>query len=527
LPPTADRRVQEGVRRYQAGDWAAAAAAWQEALRLDPEHARAALLLGALLTEAGHPEKGAALLRAIVERTPTDGEAWGALGAALSAMGDKVGAVACLRRAVYCNPADAVSAFNLGNGLRDLGRLRGAMAAFERAAMADPTMAAAWSNGAFARAALGYDDATTYYERALALHDLPPARFSLGLILLARGRLAEGWAAYESRFAGALAAHRPALRLPFWRGEKLAGRRLLVWSEQGVGDEMMFASCLADLADFAADGQIVAAFDPRLKGLLARAHPTTLFLNRPPCDDDGDLQIALGSLPGLLRPRLAAFRHDRLPWLSVDAERAVRWAHRLAAFGPGLRVGFAWRSVLDDPLRAPAYVDLRHWELLLRMPGIIPISLQYGESEAERSALRAMAGRALPHWPDLDRHDDLEETAALMANLDLVISVGNATAELASGIGTPVWRLSGREEWTALGLGRGPTGDERLSGAQPWRPVMQTFLPERGEPMAATLRRALRRLETVARAGAGAEIPLVDIESWHHPLGKPLYGYVI
>lgn len=452
----ADHHVKTGLDLYQRGQPDAALAAWRQALALDPHHGEALALMGSVLLEQGRAAEALAPLQAALARQANFAPLLTALGTALAAAGRVGEAEEHHRRALRADPACVEAAFNLGNLLRDTGREAAAMTAFEQVLSIRPDFAPALSNLAYLYQRTGrVGEAEELYDRAVALAPLPQAHFSRGLLRLARGRLAEGWADYDYRFAGELSVHRRDIALPFWRGERLEGRRLLVWREQGLGDEIMFASCLADLARYAADGQVVVDCDPRLRGLLARAHPNILFIAGRAEARHGDLQIPMGTLPRLLRGRLEGFG-GAAPWLRAADEMVMMWRQRLAALPPGLRVGFCWRSGQRDAIRDAAYTVPSQWAPLLRRPHVRAISLQYGSSDAERAELAALAPVPLSSWPDLDLKDDLEAVAGLMVNLDLVIGVGTAVTEMAGALGVPVWRLGHGDEWTRLGTGVRP-----------------------------------------------------------------------
>ena len=148
-----------------------------------------------------------------------------------------------------------------------------------------------------------------------------------------------------------------------------------------------------------------------------------------------------------------------------------RWRGRLAALGPGLKVGIGWRSQVMTAQRQSSYITAPALAPLLRVPGLVAVNLQYGPVAAEIAAAEALSGRKIHHWDDLDLTDDFENTAALMAALDLVVSPAMSAGELAGALGVPVWRF-GPSDWTRLG-----------SGCRPWYPAMRLFTPPPGAPL--------------------------------------------
>ncbi|MDE1146657.1 MAG: tetratricopeptide repeat protein [Azospirillaceae bacterium] len=428
-------------------------------------------------------------------------------GVALRRLGRVAQAEQVLRMAIRLSPNDALCHSNLAAVLRVLGRLADAEAAVRRALALDPDLVNGHVNlasirlarqdpaGALAAAgqALARDpaQADALYTRAAALqmrNDLtgaadawddgvracpgdPRLVFGQANLNLNRGRLDQAWPGYEARFAAEPQHFRPAPALPRWTGGRVAEGPLLIWREQGLGDELMFASCYADAV--AAAGSAIIRCDPRLVGLFGRAFPGAQAVAEArgvttvpdPAEGRAVAQVPAGSLPGLLRSRLATFGREGAGFLSARPDLADHWRDRLAALdedgAPTLKVGLCWRSGLVVESRDGRYTTLADWRPLLTLPGVTVVTLQYGDTAAERAAL----GDAAPHhFPDLDQRDDLEGLSALLSTLDLVITVPTATGELAAALGVPVWRLAGHLDVTSLG-----------TGARPWFPSMRVF----------------------------------------------------
>lgn len=403
--------------------------------------------------------------------------AWHLLGVARVELGDGAGAEAALRRALSMQPAGPDA---------DAARIPLALA---RKRQGDLAGAAALLRDVLTRRP---DDAD--------------ARFNLARVALEAGDLAQGWPAYEARWAAsAFPSVRRAFALPVWRGESLWGRGLLLWGEQGLGDEILFAGVLPDLlanldaAAIAAGTRVMVECDARLVPLLARALPQAAIFPRqdPPhpalaaAMARGVLhyQMPLGSLARYCRPTLAHFANAR-PWLRPDPTLAAHWRQRLAALDgpaapapPTLKVGVCWTSGLLTAARGlyPTPQDLL---ALAAVPGVRLINLQYNSREPAVAAALAASGLPLADWPDLDQRDDLDAVAALIANLDLVITAPTSVGELAASLGVPVWRLSGPGDWSRLG-----------TNARPWYPAMRTVPTPNGPgPALAALATDLRRL---------------------------------
>ncbi|MCX7180837.1 MAG: tetratricopeptide repeat protein, partial [Proteobacteria bacterium] len=323
------------------------------------------------------------------------------------------------------------------------------------------------------------EEAKGYFLRALDLDpNYPLTHWNLALIDLACGDLARGWAGYARRFGSRQLQRGRRLTMPEWRGESLAGRRLLVWSEQGLGDEILFASCFPDLIRLG--GHYVVECDHRLVTLFQRSFPQVEVRpesvdsrGRETLSDPGaDLHIAAGGLPALLRTGF-----DRFPtqpgflagflagFLIPDPVLVARWRERLAALGPEPKIGICWRSQLMTANRIGSYTRLDQWQPVLTIPGVHFVNLQYDECSAELDAAERCFGVTIARWPDLDLTNNLEEAAALTVGLDLVITVATSVGEMAGALGVPVWRLNSERDWTTLG-----------TTLRPWFPSMRTIL---------------------------------------------------
>ncbi len=446
-------RAPEAVRRFRL------------ALALQPAAAAALTNLGNALEAAHDLPAAAAAHRRATLADPALAEAHDNWGAVLTRLGALDAAEACHRRALRLAPDREDGWLNLGVVLRRAGRLEGALQALVRALSLAPGQGDAPANLGRLLRDRGQDAAAELWcRRALAVEPgHPAAAFNLGLLDLARGDLAAGWAGYDARFrARELSGAARAVPVPAWEGEDPSGLRLLVWAEQGIGDEIMFAGCLDGLIERA--GAVVVECDRRLVPLFARSFPRAEW--RPaPADPEApcagiDRHVAMGSLPRWLRPRLDRFS-PRPSFLTADPERAALWRARVDALGSGLKVGIAWRSGLMTAERRGAYAPLADWGPVFAVPGVRFVTLQYGDCAAEIAEAERRFGVTIHRWGELDLKDDLDDVAALMSALDLVITPASSVGELAGALGVPVWRFGPRGDWTALG-----------TGARPWFPTM-------------------------------------------------------
>lgn len=259
-----------------------------------------------------------------------------------------------------------------------------------------------------------------------------------------RGNFGTAWEEYEARWEYDAAPRE--FPQPVWDGSPLDENSLLIFAEQGVGDEIMFASCVAEMV--ARTGKCCIECDARLVKLFSRSFPLAKVVARPknkslpvdPATLECDWQIAMGSLPRFIRRSEADFpRHRR--YLVADASQVDNWRARLAALGTGLKVGISWRGGHKPHVQQRRSISLDQWRPVLQTPGVQFVNLQYGDCAAELSAFEKKSGIRVHTWPDVDPLSDLDGFSAQISALDLVISVDNSTVHFAGAVGTPVWGL--------------------------------------------------------------------------------------
>ena len=265
----------------------------------------------------------------------------------------------------------------------------------------------------------------------------------------------------ESRWRGSR-VRRPFSQ-PQWDGSALDGRSIVIWGEQGVGDTIIFASCLIDV--LARAERCVFETDARMVALFARSFPSLegVAPQDPPdpATTDLELQCPVGTLPRWLRPDLAAFPHHQ-GYLKADPQSLGQWRRRLEALGPGLKVGIVWRSSHVDAERRRYYSEIADWGPLLSLPGIHFVSLMYDEAGPELALAKEKFGCEIKYFDDIDLFDDIDGAAALTAALDLLITPLSMTSWLAGALGVPAWTMTIPGEWRMFG-----------SGAFPWCPSVR------------------------------------------------------
>jgi len=395
----------------------------------------------------GDHDAALAFLERYTALHPEVADGWNALGNVTKLRGDLAGAALHYRKALDLEPGAAGVWSNLGRCLRSEGRTTEALAALERALELDPgnpdavvTRAGALSDCA------RYEEAEAGLKSLLAEHPVhAQAHAMLAHVLLLKGRFAEGWDEFEWRWRLPDAEPRAPLAIAEWDGTPAPDALLLICAEQGLGDQIMLASCIPDAS--ARVGECWLECDPRLVPLFARSFPAVRVFPRvaagPPAwaaaGRTPDFQIVFGSLPLLLRRRLEDFPPPRA-YLRADTVRVARWRARLAGLGTGPCIGISWRGGGPTTRGRLRSIPLQQWVPILDRDNAIFVNLQYGPCEQELSALHTSLGGTKVHeFPEAI--SDYEETVALVAALDGVISVQTAVAELAGALGCPTWIL--------------------------------------------------------------------------------------
>lgn len=444
--------------------------AMRTALTLRPSDAEVAFQLGALLLDDDDPVTASVYLQRAAELRPDASEPRIYLGSTLRRLDRWAEAEQHLRVALALAPDNGTAHLVLGDVLTDLERYPEAELAYREAVARLPGSAEAHSNLGRLLERMGkLDEAAAAHRTALALGpDLAGAHWNYGVTLLRQGKLAEGWREMAWRWrAPGFVARRYAFAQPAWGGEPLAGKHILVWGEQGVGDEIMFASCIPDL--LATGARVTVACLPRLVSLFARSFPAAHVIGSnqlDPCPPPTDFHLPIGDLPRFFRPTLDSFpRHAG--YLAPPPDLVAAWQQRVGALGAGLKVGISWRSQLMTAARERSYTTLDEWAPIFEVPGVTFVNLQYDDCALALATAHDRFGVEVHTWPDLDLTNDFDGAAALMSALDLVITSPNSVGEFAGALGRPTWRIHRRRgTWTMLGTER-----------RPWFPTMQVFEP--------------------------------------------------
>jgi len=383
-------------------------------------------------------------------------------------------AIAMIRKAISINGTQAAYHSNLGTVLQSQGTLDEAATCYERALALQPDLAEVHTNlGNIFQALDKLDQAIASHEQALELKpELPEAHYNLGLAQLLKGSFSSGWPNLEWRWQ--TKDHETPMRdypQPLWTGEELASGRLLIWGEQGVGDEIMFAGLIPEV--IRGGNRCVLECDRRLQPLFARSFPEIDVVprNDPTYTPEPDIVAHLpsGSLPNLLRQSSAAFAATRSPYLFADPSARQRMRSRYA---DGRRlIGLAWHTTNRKSGRDRS-LDLAFFTPLFARTDIRWITLQYGDhDDLEKQAVSAKSPILIDR--DVDQLSDIDGFAAQVAAMDMVMTIDNSTAHLAGALGVPTWvMLPFARDWRWF----------QTREDSPWYPTLRLFRqPQRGD----------------------------------------------
>ncbi len=389
-------------------------------------------------------------------------------------------AVARYRRALALRPDYPEAHNDLGSALAQQGRLDEAVAHYGRALALRPDYPEAHSNLGSALADQGrLDEAVAHFRRALALKpDYPEAHSNLAMVLLAQGDMDAGWAEYEWRWKmpHAVKAAR-SFAQPRWRGEAAEGRTLLIHAEQGLGDTVQFCR-YAPLAANRGLRVILEVQEPLVR-LLRGLPGVDRVVGQGEALPPFDLHCPMLSLPLALATATESIP-SAASYLHADPAQVAAWRTRLAAMGSGrLRIGLAWAGNPDLPADHRRSLAPDRLAPLFDLSGLHVFSLQKdGPAAPEAFPLTDLMGEV----------GDFADTAALVANLDLVISVDTAVAHMAAALGKPVWLLNRFDSCWRWQAGRRDS---------PWYPTLRLYRqPRPGDwaPVLAEVARDLRVL---------------------------------
>lgn len=450
-PDVADVLHLVGVLHCENGELERGCTLLQQATRLGPDNEQTWLNLARARRRLGHQEAAVAAIDKVTVLAPDNFSA-AQLTASCAGQGglssiDRRYPMSMRCRATILDPSSSEAAISVALNYRRQGSIEDALRMFKKALVLTPEVAGALIGYADILAETANSDgACRFFSWAAYLnpdnHDAP---YYLSLVQLRVGAFEDGWRNYEHRWLSAVGASQfresaavRASRPPYVPGGR--GKRVMVWAEQGLGDEIMFGGLLAEFRRCC--DRLLVQLDPRLVGLFSRSMPQIDFIgfNEHLPIERYDEQIPLGSLGKLLRPTLDSFIGKGKRYLFAKPGSSERLRADLSVDSRQFLVGISWRSANPDSGLARS-IPLAGLLNVLQMERVRFLDLQYGDAALDIAQARDAVGVELLAHPRIDTTHDIEGLAGLIDCCDLVVSIGNTTAHLSGALGKQTWVL--------------------------------------------------------------------------------------
>ena len=457
------QQLAEAVKRHKSGQIQAALDIHQDLLKQFPGHPQILYLSGLAYQDLGDLRHAMSLISQATALEPNNGLFHGALGIILKKLGYNQAALERLKDAQQRDPNRAEIHFHLGDTHINLGEAQKAQPHFRQAIALEPNFKEAWLNlGLCLKACKQLQEALTCFQRVVDDH--PQAiegHINLGLTHLLMGNYALGWQSYEWRLQledSELSITQAALpqngKTPhYWNGVPLAGKTILVLAEQGFGDIIQFVRYLTPLKE--AGARIILTSPISLKPLFQNLTSVDRILPPPRLgittfqdqikDESIDAFCPLISLPRILQTRVATIP-AKIPYLQADATLVAQWRYRFRStqIKPSIRIGLVWRGKplhKNDPLRRRS-CPLKDLLPLTQIEDITLFSLQKEDDAASPGDSLTKDSLAKLEITDLQSNlTDFAQTAAILTNMDLLISIDTSVAHLGGALGIPTWVL--------------------------------------------------------------------------------------
>ena len=516
--PQAHNNLGNALR--DQGRRAEAIECYRRALRIQPHYASAHFNLGMAFTDQQRAADAAECFRQALRIDPQFANGYYYLGNALKDQGKFGEAIACYRQAIRIDPAHANAHHNLGTILTDQGELAEAALCYRQALRIDPRHVDARSNlGVLLYKQGSYAESAAQFDQALRLDpNHVGARFNRSMLWLLTGNFDKGWPEYEFRDRQPMADQRNFTQ-PRWQGEPLAGKTILLHAEQGMGDTVQFIRFAARVKQ--QGGTVLFESQPALLPILGGVTGVDQLLPRGRPLPMFDVQAPLLSLPGIFHTTLDTIPAD-MPYLRANPDRVQYWQKELACIPecnpPGVqasaafKVGIAWQGNPKNKDDSNRSLPLNQFETLARLTEVSLLSLQVGPGSEQVAAapfpIVDLGQRFDPH--------SLEDLAAVLMNLDLVVTVDSVVAHVAGALGVPVWvllRFSADWRWLL----------ERADS--PWYPTMRLFRQQRAGDWPHVLERVKEELQLgIEERGRGqAAIAVIRREVALNPANAAAY----
>jgi Flp pilus assembly protein TadD len=434
-------------------------------LQFSPKHGDAQFLLGVIGMRQNRMDMAVAGFTGCLETKPRLAEAHNNLGIILAREKNHAAAMSYFDAALRIRPTFTEAAINRARLLQEMNLVEQAIEQLEPFIHREPENANLHVEIGYAYMRLGvFEQGLAHYQRACHLQpDHADAHWNLAMCLLALGDYANGWKEYEWRWrCSYFAQYAPAFHHSHWRGESVAGKRVMLHAEQGFGDTIHFVRYAATLRQLGAN--VLVHCQPKLAKLLASCDGVHAIVpigqEIPACD----YHASVMSLPFILQTTIETIPNS-VPYLHTEPARDLVWRSQLHS-PSNFKIGIAWQGSGQYQYDNQRSMNLQAFHELAKIPGVQLLSLQKGPGvEQLHSKDLGFMVRDLASQLDQGEHAFID-TASVMKSLDLVISCDTAIGHLAGALGVPVWlALAKVADWRWM-LDRSDT---------PWYPTMRLF----------------------------------------------------
>ena len=459
-----------GAFTAMLGDFEQSKIHLSKSLKIKPQDINTLNNLSNVLAELKQYDQASDIYRQILKLDSNDAVAHSNFANALQKQGSHQEAEKHYLIAIQLDPNNVVTCSNLGALYREQKHFDKAKEFYQKALKLNPNFAEAHNNyGLLLQSLKQFNKSKEHYQAALSVNpDYADAEWNLSLLQLGLSLFNQGFKSYESRHhpnktdKELMGVVEPITPTPQYQtnnpNQDLVGKHLLIYPEQGVGDEVMFASVLPDLADVVAQNpntQITLACDSRLVELFSRSFG---FLNVIPKDADNrhqelnskiDCWLFIGSLPKLYRNNIKDFDKHQ-PYLKVDDTLLIKWQGRFKQLPHKLNIGISWAGgAKAEHKRDRSLILEKMFPILTKAnQNANIINLQYGNHKEEIQTFKDQTGIIIHDWEDADPLKDLDNFAAQIKALDLVISIDNSTVHFAGALGTKTYvMLPFNQDW--------------------------------------------------------------------------------
>ena len=447
-----------------------------EAAKLDNNESKILCNVGLDLLKLDKVNDSIEFFNYAIQADPNFLTAYSGLTTAYHSVGDIDNLYKISINAITLFPGNYEFHLNLGISLIYLEKYEDAAYSLETAEILNPDSIEVKVNRAALYSRIGrHNDSVTIYKKLITQlsasknYLINSVYFNLSFEYLYLGELEKGWELYEYGFENSIPFNQRrkpdrVFKVPKWEGQDIKDKTLLVWREQGLGDEILFLSIVPDLMKRVSS--IIIECDNRLVDIIKRSFPKIIVRESSNNDNsDFDFHIAIASLCRYFRSNITDFQHSK-PYLLPDKEKIPEIVEARLNHPGKLFIGICWRSGLLNLQRNNNYIELSKWEKLFKIPNAIFVNLQYGDCEEEITEIEIKYNIKILRWKNIDMKNDLDSVFSLITNLDVVVSAATAVSSMSYSTGKLTLVFQPKRNWTNLG-----------TDYYPWSKHMKQFIP--------------------------------------------------